>query len=140
MAFRLNLSDPAMAPAGRPGFVLVVDDEPFFAEVAMEILLHAGYFATFALDARAALREIEANPAIDLLLTDVVMPGMDGFTLAAKASEMRPGLRILYSSAHVELARDLSAAGDAKQSIVEKPYRQDLLIDAIKKALASASA
>ena len=121
--------------ATRPGFVLVVDDEPFFAEAAMEMLLHAGYLATFALDGRQALRELEATPAIDLLLTDVVMPGMDGFALAAKAATLRPELRVLYSSVHVELARGLTAIEEAKDRIIEKPYRQHALIAAVRQAL-----
>jgi len=120
---------------GRPGFVLVVDDEPFFAEVAMEMLLHAGFHATVSLDPRAALRELEAQPAIDLLFTDVVMPGMDGFKLAAKAAALRPGIKVLYSSVHVDLARGLSAVGEDSERIVEKPYRQDALIAAVRKAL-----
>ncbi|HLG90312.1 MAG TPA: response regulator [Alphaproteobacteria bacterium] len=135
MIYQANLAEPAAVSSARPGFVLVVDDEPFFAGAATEMLLHAGYLATFALDPKAALREIEANPDIDLLLTDVVMRGMDGFTLAQKAQEIRPGIRVIYSSAHVELARSLIAAGDGRDAIIEKPFRQDLLIDAVKIAL-----
>ena len=93
--------------------------------------------STFALDPRAALRELEANPDIDLLLTDIVMRGMDGFALAQRAAAIRPEIRVLYSSAHIELARGLTAAGDADQSIIEKPFRQNQLIDAIKIALAA---
>lgn len=122
-------------PARSPGFVLVVDDEPFFAEVAMEMLLYAGYLATFALDPRTALRELETRPAIDLLLTDVVMPGMDGFALAAEATALRPRLRVLYSSVHVDLARGLTAIDEAKNRIIEKPYRQQALIAAVRQAL-----
>ena len=136
MVFRTNLANSVPPAIGRPGFVLVVDDEPFFAEAAMEMLLHAGYLATFALDARSALRALEANPDIDLLLTDIVMRGMDGFSLAQKAAEIRPGIRVLYSSAHIELARSLAAAGDGSEAIIEKPFRQDRLIDAVKIALA----
>src|SRR5690349_19790581 len=124
MIFRTNVANLAPAPSARAGFVLVVDDEPFFAGAAMEMLLHAGFLATFALDAKAALRELETNPDIDLLLTDIVMRGMDGFTLAQKAQEIRPGLRILYSSVHIELARSLTAAGGGYEAIIEKPFRQ----------------
>ena len=136
MVFRTNLANSAPVPAARPGFVLVVDDEPFFAGAATEMLLHAGFLATFALDPKAALREIETNPDIDLLLTDIVMRGMDGFTLAQKAQEIRPSIRVIYSSAHIELARSLTAAGDGYEAIIEKPFRQDRLIDAVKIALA----
>ena len=135
MVYQDSFADSGPVSTVRPGFVLVVDDEPFFAGAATEMLLHAGYLATFALDPKAALREIETNPDIDLLLTDVVMRGMDGFTLAQKAQEIRPGIRVIFSSAHVELARSLTAAGDGGEAIIEKPFRQDRLIDAIKIAL-----
>ena len=136
MVYQGNLAKSGPVAALRPGFVLVVDDEPFFAGAATEMLLHAGYLATFALDPKAALRELETNPDIDLLLTDIVMRGMDGFTLAQRAQEIRPGIRVIYSSSHIELARSLTAAGDGYDAIIEKPFRQDRLIDAIKIALA----
>jgi len=88
-------ANPAPEP-GRTPYILVVDDEPFFAEVALEMLLRAGYLATFALGSRAALSALTDNPEIDLLFTDVVMPGADGFALAAEARRIRPGLPILF--------------------------------------------
>ena len=100
----LSVSDPLPAPAPivRPDFVLVVDDEPFFAEVAMEFLLRAGYLATSPSTRARRAAQLEAIPRSTCCSPTSAMPGMDRFTLAAKAFEMRPGLRILYSSAHIE--------------------------------------
>ena len=119
----------------RAEFILVVDDEPFVAEMATEALVHAGYDALFALDAYSGMRKLEQHQEIDLLFTDVVMPGMDGFRLADMATARRPTLRVLYTTAYVGLARELSAAGELHGRILDKPYRPDSLVAAVREAL-----
>ncbi len=121
--------------SSRLEFILVVDDEPAVAEMATEALLHAGYGATFALDAYAGMRKLEQYPDVDLLFTDVVMPGIDGFRFADMATARRPSLRVLYTTAYVGLARELSAAGELHGRILDKPYRPDTLVSAIRETL-----
>ena len=116
--------------------ILVVDDEPLVAELAVETLLHAGYLVTFALDAASALKILQENTEIELLFADVVMPGTDGFKLAAQAAKLRPGLKVLYASGHVDLARQLIAVGEAPGQILEKPYRPSELVIAVRTTLA----
>ena len=116
-------------------FILVVDDEPMVAEMATEALLLAGYRAMFALDAYDGMGQLERNSEIDLLFTDVVMPGIDGFRLADMATARRPWLRVLYTTGYIGLARELQAAGELHGAILDKPYRPDSLVEAVKRAL-----
>ena len=121
--------------SGASDFVLVVDDEPMVAEMATEALLHAGYRALFALDAYSGMGQLERNTEIDLLFTDVVMPGIDGFRFADMATARRPRLRVLYTTGYVGLARELQAAGELHGGILDKPYRPDSLVAAVRRAL-----
>lgn len=121
--------------SSRAEFVLVVDDEPFVAEMATEALLHAGYGAAFALDAYSGMRILEQHQEIDLLFTDVVMPGIDGFRLADMAVARRPKVKVLYATAYVGLARELGAAGELHGRILDKPYRPGDLVAAIREVL-----
>jgi DNA-binding NarL/FixJ family response regulator len=78
--------------------VLVVDDEPFVLAVAARGVAHLGHtVVATALDAAAAVRAAEAEH-IDLLLTDVEMPGGDGVSLARALADRRPGLRVVFMS------------------------------------------
>ena len=120
-----------------PAHILVVDDEPLVAEFATETLLHAGFVASFALRATGALEVVSDAPQLDLLLTDVVMPDMDGFKLAAISTALRPNLRVLYASGYGELSNQLIAAGESPINIVRKPYWQGDLVTAVRQALAA---
>src|SRR5262249_19201854 len=125
--------------SSRPECILVVDDEPSIAEMAMETLLHAGYTAICALDAYSGIQALEQRDDIDLLFTDIVMPGVDGFRLADMATSRRPGLRVLYTTGYVGLARELQAAGEIHGRILDKPYRPDVLISAVRDVLEEAA-
>lgn len=118
-----------------PEGILVVDDEPTIAEMATEALLHAGYFATFALDAESALDKLRHAARLNLLFTDVVMPRIDGFKLAAMATLMQPDLRVLYATGYVDLASRLTAAGEPRARIIPKPYRPGDLVAAVRMML-----
>ena len=118
-----------------PAHILVVDDEPAIAELATELLLHAGFIANFALDAATAIQIVKDAPKLDLLFTDIVMPKINGFRLAAMSVTLRQELRILYATAYSDLAGQLVAAGEPAAHIVNKPYRQDDLIEAVRETL-----
>ena len=137
MVYQDNVANTGPVSTVRPGFVLVVDDEPFFAGAATEMLLHAGYLATFALDAKAALREIETNPDIDLLLTDVVMPGgVSGLDLARDARRLRQDLKIVVVSGY--LRGDSRASEVSGLAFLEKPFLPAELTDTVATVLAAA--
>jgi two-component system, cell cycle sensor histidine kinase and response regulator CckA len=88
--------------AGFPGgseTILVAEDDEALRELAVSILQEAGYRVVAARDAETALGILQVSePEIDLLLTDVIMPGKSGFDLLALAEVVRPNLRSLFMS------------------------------------------
>ena len=63
------------------------------------------------------------------------MPGMDGFTLASEAMRRRPGLRVLFSNAHIALGRSLIAEGGGDERFLEKPFRPEQLLAIVQDVL-----
>ena len=105
-------SDLAAVVAGH-GSVLVVDDEPMVLRLIEATLRRSGYRVVTASGHHGALRiAADASEPIDLLVSDVVMPGMNGPELADRIRELRPGLPVLFVSAFHDEAQ-LSAAGAA---------------------------
>lgn len=123
-----------------PRFILVVDDEPLVAELATEALLSARFQAQLALSAQGALAVLSRIPTVDLLFTDVMMPEINGFRLAAMATILRPDLRVLYASGYPQQSRDLALAVNVHDRILEKPYRPGDLVSAVQSALGIAEA
>jgi CheY-like chemotaxis protein len=127
------------APRGAGETVLVVEDESMILEVAVEILEGLGYkvLSTTA-PAEAVAIASEHKGTIDLLLTDVIMPGMNGRDLAGRVRALRPGLRVLYMSgytANVIVTRGLVDQGDA---FVQKPFSTDELAARVRALLDAA--
>jgi CheY-like chemotaxis protein len=115
--------------------ILVVEDEFTVRDFVLRLLSDKGFTVLSAGDAYEAIRII-AERHVDLLFTDIVMPGADGFDLAAQAKLIRRNLRVLYSTGYAEKAKSRSTARYGK--LLEKPIRADALVAAIEKALSDA--
>ena len=115
---------------------LVVEDEAAVREAAAEMLREGGWRVIAAADAREALAALEAGEAVDVLFSDVVMPGMNGPELARAARRLRPGLPVLLASGYAGVA--LGADWDAFD-VLTKPYERDALLARLD-ALVSARA
>lgn len=84
--------------------ILVVDDEPHIRSLVKSVLVRDGHEVIEAVDGAEAIAVWERSPdAIDLLLTDIVMPGMDGCELARQLSSRTPRVRVLYMSGKCEI-------------------------------------
>ena len=107
--------------------VLVVEDEDGLRELAKRLLQRQGYTVLLAADADEALRLFEQNPSIDVLLTDVVMPGASGPDLTKQLVEQRPELRVIYMSGYTEDA--IVQHGVLKPGIafLHKPFTSETL-------------
>ena len=127
-----------MPSTNYPIHALIVDDEPLVVQTSTEALLYSGYIATFALGAAEALQYIDSARPLDILITDVVMPQIDGFKLAQIAIDRRPGLHVLYTTGYVGLARELSSIGEWQNQILHKPYRPVELIHNVRRILEAA--
>ena len=117
-----------MAAAPRRATILVVDDDAAVRDYAETVLADAGYDVLTAPDGAAALSLVRDYGAIDLLFTDIVMPGLDGFEVARQARDAMPGLKVLYTSGY---ASDLQRA----DRLLKKPYRPQQLADEIAASL-----
>jgi CheY-like chemotaxis protein len=116
-----------------PSTVLLVDDDPAVRQFIDDALTDGGYRIITAGMAEEALRVLLAGTAVDLLVTDVLMPGLDGFALACKAKRLRPSLRVLHISGHADPARLQGERAHGR--LLRKPFRVSELLAAVKEAL-----
>jgi len=129
----------AEAPATRASeTILVVDDEPMIAMLVTDILNDLGYVALEAADGPSGLEILRSDRDIDLLITDVGLPGgMNGRQLAEAARQARPGLKILFITGYAEygMLSDLPAAEGMR--VVTKPFEMQVLATTISAMLGS---
>ena len=121
--------------------VLIVEDQDEVREVGVALLEDLGYAVVEASSPAEGLRLLEADRSIDVLFTDIVMPGrMDGTKLALAARALRPGLPVVFTTGYAEAA--VLDEGDVKsaKNLVTKPYRRDDLAHKLRLALDSAAA
>jgi two-component system cell cycle sensor histidine kinase/response regulator CckA len=116
------------------GTVLLVEDEPMVRGVAERALTRHGYNVITADNGEDALEILGSGQEIDLLVTDVVMPGMDGPTMVAEARRDRPDLKILFMSGYAEEQLRNSLNVD-NMSFLPKPFSVQELAEAAKRAL-----
>jgi len=139
---------PADGPADRPAAVatrhvpaamrgnetvLLVEDEPHVLDVTRRVLEELGYRVLAATNGAHALERLADPGPVDLLLTDVVMPGMDGPELARRALEERPLLRVIFLSGYP--ADVVRRPGDAPHAFLKKPVPPAVLAHALRGAL-----
>jgi PAS domain S-box-containing protein len=117
--------------------VLVVDDDPAVLSLTVDMLSGLGYRIITATNAAEALEVIGGDTAIDLLFSDVVMPGgASGVSLARKAQELRPALKVLLTSGYVG---DGAPFTDSPYPLIDKPYQIADLAQDVRRLLDEAS-
>ena len=116
--------------------MLVVEDEAALREVAGRILSGAGYHV-LAAECGASALELAARHegAIDLLLSDVVMPGMLGKELAERLTGARPDTRVLYMSGYAQPVLHSQGTLDPGVELLEKPFTAGDLLAAVRRRL-----
>jgi two-component system, cell cycle sensor histidine kinase and response regulator CckA len=116
------------------GTVLLVEDEPMVRSVAERALTRHGYSVITADNGEDALEIIAKNEPIDLLISDVVMPGMDGPTMVREARQSRPDLKILFISGYAE--EQLRKSIDIENvNFLPKPFSVTELAEAARRAV-----
>ncbi|HSA21170.1 MAG TPA: PAS domain-containing protein [Myxococcota bacterium] len=127
----------APAPARGQELVLLVEDEPQVRELTRRFLEALGYRVHACGDAAAALEALDAEPALqpDLLLTDVVLPGLSGRELADLLQAQRPGLRALLMSGWSEALDATSTRAARGLPLLPKPFDMASLARAVRSAL-----
>ncbi len=124
------------APATGSATILLVEDDKLVMSAAGQSLTRLGYSLLLAPTAEAGLRQLEQHQGpVHLLLTDIMLPGMDGLALAREARARRPDIRVLYMSGYSEDSLRLKDAADPQVHLLEKPFTFKGLAGAVKKAL-----
>jgi PAS domain S-box-containing protein len=116
--------------------ILVVDDEEGLREVTRRILHRSGYTVLTASSGDEAIEVVSTySGRIDLLLTDVIMPKMQGPTVAAEVRKLLPDIRVLFMSGHAQPVLEAEAVLGTEFQLVEKPFDQRMLLTNVRIAL-----
>lgn len=116
--------------------VLVVEDEPAIREVTRRILTRNGHTVLTAASGQEGVAlAVEHPDAIHLLLTDVVMPQMQGTQVAEQVGEARPGIRVLYMSGYARTALAERGTLDEGVHLVQKPFSEEELMREVREVL-----
>ena len=107
--------------------ILVVEDAEPLRQLAKRLLERLGHSVVLAADASEAIVAFKRHPAIDLLLTDVVMPGESGPSLARRLLKIRPALKVIYMSGYNEDTIVHRGILDPGISLLHKPFSADVL-------------
>jgi PAS domain S-box-containing protein len=144
---RVDSREDAVAAPDSPGLpraergqetILLVEDEANLRRLARQYLETQGYKILEAEDGAAALQIVDGyKGSIDLLLTDVIMPGMNGRELATQASNHLPNVRVLYMSGYAENAIGQDGTLDAGINLLQKPFSLPALRDRVREVLDS---
>jgi CheY-like chemotaxis protein len=116
----VGLSEAHRAGAGET--VLVVEDEPVVRSLILEVLADLGYQALEAVDGPSGLKVLESKERIDLLVSDVGLPGLNGRQLADHARLMRPNLKVLFITGYAEQAAIASGFLAPGMEMITKPF------------------
>jgi PAS domain S-box-containing protein len=115
--------------------VLVVEDEPAMRQFSVEALQTLGYRVLEADGAAAALTLLDADPAIALLFTDIIMPDTNGRQLADEARRRRPDLKVLYTTGYTRNAVVHNGVLDPEVELIGKPFSIDQLAQKVRAVL-----
>jgi len=120
-------NDEGLVPRGTET-ILVVEDDPFVRSFVAMRLESLGYSVVAAIDGNDALRKLRTDIHIDILFTDIVMPGgINGWELADLAKQIRPGLPVLLTSGYALETLVQQGRLEAGAMVLAKPYRRDAL-------------
>jgi hypothetical protein len=121
----------------RGELILVVDDEPSILALTRRVLTRAGYRVVTACNGAVALETFRKSPeAIKLVLTDIMMPELDGAALARQILQLDPGVRIMGVSGLEVHEHVKDKDGHVFAAVLMKPYSPDTLVDAVDRQLA----
>nr|WP_256347358.1 ATP-binding protein [Pseudomonas gingeri] len=119
--------------------VMVVEDDPAVRMLVLNVLDELGYTVHPAADARTALPLLESSLRIDLLVTDVGLPGMNGRQLAEVARQHRPGLKVLFMTGYAEKAAERQGFLEPGMDLIAKPFTLDALANRVRDMIGQTS-
>jgi PAS domain S-box-containing protein len=123
------------APADRGEVVLVVEDEAVVRGLIVEVLGELGYQAIEAADGVKGLETLQSKRRIDLLVTDIGLPGLNGRQMTDAARLLRPDLKVLFMTGYAENAALASGFLEPGMSMITKPFAMDVLAGRIREII-----
>lgn len=121
---------PNASPTGQR--ILLVEDSEVVRMLTVEVLEELDYSVIEAAEAQEALRVLRSDEHIDLLMTDIGLPGMNGQELAFAARQLRPDLKVLYASGYAESVEIDKSEPATRTDIIGKPFSLDALRDKVQ--------
>ena len=115
--------------------ILVVEDDAMTLRVTQKLLAALGYRVECEERGDTALQRMEAGLEFDLLLTDILLPGMDGHSLYQRAAELRPGLAAVFMSGYTAQVFADKGLGEVRPAFLSKPFSHDQLAATVRAAL-----
>ena len=132
----LGRAAKADVPQARGETVMVVEDDPDVRTLSVALLRSFGYEILEAADGESALKILDSAPRVNLLFTDVVLPGgMSGPQLAVEVRNRFPGIAVLCTSGYTELTTFKQSTFDDDTELLQKPYRKADLARKVRLAL-----
>ncbi len=115
--------------------ILIVDDEKHYPLILKEVLAEEGGYSSYPASSGMEALDILHQETIDLVLTDVKMPGMDGVELLSKIKELNPDIPVIVMTAHGSVEKAVEAMQKGAYTFIQKPFENDALLSHISKAL-----
>jgi DNA-binding NtrC family response regulator len=122
---------PASVSPKRGDTILVVDDDDTFRQMLMETLKVSGYKTLGAAGSAEAMTALD-NPAIDAVITDIKMPGMDGITLAGHIKQRRPKLPVILMTGYIPAEGEHPPVVDSVDGFLIKPFKIESITDLLE--------
>lgn len=115
--------------------ILLAEDDDSMSRVLALALEKAGHQVTARGDGLSALAELETETLYDLLLTDIVMPGLDGIELAQRASRLRPGIKVMFITGFAAVAMSRHNPMIDETNLLAKPFHLNDLVSQVERLL-----
>ena len=116
--------------------ILLAEDDASLRGFVAAALEKKGHKVTSCADGSEALAMLESGKIYDLLLTDIVMPGMDGLELSARTGTLSPTTKVMFITGFAAMALGNAAPQNPKVRVISKPFHLGNLIDEVDKILA----
>jgi len=117
--------------------ILIAEDDDTMRHFLKMALNRAGHEADLAADGLEALQALESDKVYDLLLADIVMPGMDGIELSQKAAALRPDLKVMFITGFAAVAMNQQNPTHNAARVLSKPFHLKELVDQVESLLAA---
>lgn len=117
--------------------ILLAEDDESMLNFLILALTRAGHVVVAKSDGAEALSLLRSGQNFDLLLTDIVMPGMDGIELSQKAKDLCPDIKVMFITGFAAVAMNSTASTARSSKILSKPFHLNDLVDQVEKLLSA---